>query len=142
MSLPPLPAAFTATPAPSARRATAGLLAITLAGAWAMAPTHVLWMLAVAPVLEETVFRAGLQEELLRNVRFRAGMGPFSANVLTALAFATAHVALHPSLISGLTTLPALVIGAIYQRQRSLAPCIGAHALFNAIWLLWAGMPN
>lgn len=141
MFLPPLPA-FAATPSPSARRAIAGLLAITLAGAWAMAPTHALWMLVIAPVLEEIVFRAGLQEELLRRAHLRAAMGAVSANVLTALAFAAAHLALRPSLLSGLTVVPALFIGAIYQRQRRLAPCIALHALFNAGWLLWAGVPN
>jgi membrane protease YdiL (CAAX protease family) len=142
MSLPALPAHLIAATSTSTRRATAGLLAITLAGAWAMAPTHVLWMLVVTPVLEEIVFRAGLQEELLRQARLRAAMGAFSANLLTALAFAAAHLALRPSLLAGLTVLPALLIGAVYQRQRRVAPCIVLHALFNAGWLLWAGLPN
>jgi membrane protease YdiL (CAAX protease family) len=142
MPLLALPAALTATPSTSTRRAAAGLVAVTLAGAWAMAPTHALWMLGVAPVLEEIVFRAGLQEELLRQARLRAAMGAVSANLLTALAFAAAHLALHPSLLSGLTVLPALFIGAVYQRQRRVAPCIALHALFNAGWLLWAGVPN
>lgn len=141
-SLPLLPAAFTAAPSRSARRAISGLLALTLAGAWAMAPAHALWMLAIAPVLEEIVFRAGLQEQLLRHAGLRAAMGAVSANLLTALAFAAAHLALHPSLLSGLTVVPALLIGAIYQRQRRLAPCIALHALFNAGWLLWASVPN
>jgi membrane protease YdiL (CAAX protease family) len=139
MPLPSFPAVLTAPASPSARRAAAGVVAITLAGAWAMAPTHALWMVLVAPVLEEIVFRAGLQEELLRNVRLRAAMGALSANVLTALAFAAAHVALQPGLLAGLTVVPALFIGALYQRQRRLAPCIALHALFNVIWLVWAG---
>ena len=107
-----------------------------------MAPTDALWLVLVAPVLEETVFRAGLQEELLRNARLRAAAGTVSANVFTAFAFAAAHLALQPGLLAGLTVLPALVIGVIYQRQRRIAPCIALHALFNAIWLLWAGLPN
>jgi membrane protease YdiL (CAAX protease family) len=142
MDLPPLSAVLNAPRSPSARRATTGLVAITLAGAWAMAPTDTLWLVLVAPVLEEIVFRAGLQEELLRNARLRAAAGAFSANVFTAMAFAAVHLALQPGFLAGLTVLPALLIGALYQRQRRLAPCIALHAFFNAVWLLWAGLPN
>ena len=142
MPLPPLSQVLAAPHSTSTRRATAGLVAITLAGAWAMAPTVALWLLLVAPVLEEIVFRAGLQEELLRKGRLRAAAGAVSANVFTALAFAAAHLALLPGHLAGLTVLPALLIGAVYQRQRRLAPCIALHAFFNAIWLLWAGLPN
>ena len=67
---------------PSACRAAAGLGAITLAGAWAMAPTDALWLVFVAPVLEETVFRTGLQEELLRNARFRVAGSEFPAGLV------------------------------------------------------------
>ncbi len=141
-----LPPSFTAALAAprstSARRATAGLVAITLAGAWAMAPTDAVWLLVVAPVLEETVFRAGLQEELLRSARLRAAAGAVSANVFTAFAFASVHLALQPGLLAALTVLPALFIGAVYQRQRRLVPCIAMHALFNALWLLWAGLAH
>jgi membrane protease YdiL (CAAX protease family) len=142
MSLPALPAHLIAAPSTSTRRAAAGLLVITLAGACAMAPTHVLWLLVVTPVLEEIVFRAGLQEELLRQARLRVAMGAVSANLLTALAFGVAHMALSPGLLAGLTVLPALLIGAVYQRQRRVVPCIALHALFNAIWLLSAGVSN
>ena len=140
MPLPPFLAVLAAPRSTNAHRATAGLVAVTLAGAWAMAPTDALWLVLVAPVLEETVFRAGLQEELLRNARLRAAAGAFSANVFAALAFAAAHLALQPGLLAGLTVLPALFIGAVYQRQRRLAPCIALHAFFNAVWLLWAGL--
>lgn len=143
MPLHHLSAELTAPRSTSTRRATSGLVIITLAGAWAMALTHALLLVVVvAPVLEEIVFRAGLQEELLRHAHPRAALGSLSANVLTALAFAAAHMALHPGLLAGLTVLPALLIGAVYQRQRRLAPCIALHALFNAIWLLGAGVPN
>jgi membrane protease YdiL (CAAX protease family) len=143
MPLHALPAVLNAPPSDSARRATAGLVTIALAGAWAMSPTHALWMLLIAPVLEEIVFRAGLQEELLRHAA-RAGaidpMGALTVNVLTALAFAAAHMAVRPSLLAALTVLPALLVGLAYQRWRRLAPCIALHAVFNAIWLLWAGL--
>ena len=95
-------------------------------------------LLLAAPVLEETVFRAGLQETLLR----RLSPGTAAANALTALAFMAAHLALRPSGLSALTVVPALALGALYQRRRRLAPCIALHALFNAIWLLWAAIPS
>ena len=138
----PLSVLRAAPQSPSACCAAAGLGAITLAGAWAMAPTDALWLVFVAPVLEETVFRAGLQEELLRNARLRVAGSEFPANALTALTFATMHLALQPGVLAGLTVLPALLIGMVYQRQRRLAPCIALHAFFNALWLLWAGLPN
>ena len=98
-------------------------------------------LLLAAPVLEETVFRAGLQEALLR--RLSAGRyGEATANALTALAFMAAHLALRPSGLAALTAVPALALGALYQRGRRLAPCIALHALFNAIWLLWAAIPS
>ena len=98
-------------------------------------------LLLAAPVLEETVFRAGLQEALLR--RLSPGTAAAAtANALTALAFMAAHLALRPSGLSALTAVPALALGALYQRSRQLAPCIALHALFNAIWLLWAAIPS
>ena len=142
MSVRSLSPVLAAPRSPTARHATAGLVAIALASAWAVAPADALWLVLVAPALEETVFRAGLQEELLRNARLHAAAGALLANVLTALAFAAVHLAVQPGLLAGLTVLPALCIGAIYQRQRRLAPCIALHAFFNALWLLWAGSPN
>jgi Type II CAAX prenyl endopeptidase Rce1-like len=140
MPLPSFPAAPLAPPSDSARRATAGLVAIALAGAWAMSPTDALWMLLIAPVLEEIVFRAGLQEELLRRAELRGETGALSANVLTALIFGAAHLALRPGLLAALTVLPALLVGLVYQRWRRVAPCVALHSLFNAVWLFWAGL--
>ena len=90
-------------------------------------------LLILAPTAEEIVFRAGLQEALLR----RAGTARFS-NAATALVFAAAHLALRPGIAAALTLLPALACGALYARCRHVAPCIALHSLFNAIWLLGA----
>lgn len=87
-------------------------------------------LLVVSPAAEETVFRAGLQETLLRNAA-----APL-ANLSTALVFAAAHLVLRPGLAAALTVLPALACGALYARWRRLAPCIALHSLFNAVWLL------
>jgi hypothetical protein len=112
-------------------------------GAWVVWPSGALssngslLLLLLAPTLEEIVFRGGLHEWLLRRVGDpRAGV----ANLLTGAAFAIAHVVVRPTLASLLTLLPALAIGAIYQRRRRIAPCIALHIVFNGMWLLWVGL--
>jgi len=93
------------------------------------------WLLVAAPVLEETVFRAGLQQTLLERFQRRGPVGAHGAGVLTGLAFAAWHVAARPSWLAATTLFPALAIGWLYQRRRSVGACIGLHAIFNAIWL-------
>lgn len=95
----------------------------------------VIWMLAGAPVVEEVIFRLGLQQELLTRLRPAS-----AANVLTALAFAAAHGLSRGTPQALLTLLPALAIGAIYQRSRRLAPSVALHAAFNAVWLTVPGL--
>ena len=112
---------------------------VALAGA-ALAPAPLATLLVVAPVLEEVVFRGGLQEALLRHLGQRRAGAELNANLLTALAFAAAHIAARPGILAGLTVLPALLIGYAYQRGRRVTPCIALHVLFNATWLLWAGV--
>ena len=116
-----------------------GALPVLVVALLTLAPAAARWalLLVFAPVVEELVFRTGLQESLLRQLaRWRTG--GFAANLVTALAFAAAHVALHPSALAALTLLPALLVGRIYERRRQLAPCVALHVGFNAIWLLWA----
>jgi hypothetical protein len=94
-----------------------------------------LWPLLGAPVLEEIVFRAGLQAWLMEQLDADGGRrGRLLANLLTALAFAAAHVAVRPGVLSVLTLLPALALGALYQRTRRVRHCVALHALFNALW--------
>ena len=97
----------------------------------AMPPWFVIWLLAGAPLVEEVIFRLGLHQELLTSLRSAP-----AANVLTALAFAMAHVLAQGTRRSLLTLLPALVIGAVYQRSRRVAPCVAVHATFNSLWLI------
>lgn len=95
----------------------------------------VVWMLAGAPVVEEVIFRLGLQQELLTRL-----CPASAANVLTGLAFAAAHGLSQGTPQALLTLLPALAIGAIYQRSRRLAPSVALHAAFNAVWLTVPGL--
>jgi membrane protease YdiL (CAAX protease family) len=126
------PAAWRLQALASIALAAVGLAGVGAGQAWAMP-------LLLAPVLEELVFRTGLHESLLR-LSIARGLPNHSVwpTVLTALAFAAAHVLVRPSLHSALTCAPALVIGHVYQRQRSLLHCVALHALFNTVWWLCA----
>ena len=124
------------------RRPAAGLLALVVAACAVAAlagPAPVVWLLLAAPVMEEIVFRVGLQEALLRRWGERSAAAALAVNVVAALAFAAAHLARHADAQAALTFLPALLIGALYQRQRRVMPCIALHALCNGLWLLAAG---
>lgn len=101
-------------------------LGLELAGA-----PRVLLLLVLAPVLEEAALRAGLHEALLARAR-----SPFAVTVLTALVFAALHVLVQGSWQAALVFLPALVIGAAYNRWRRVRWCVLLHAAMNAVWLL------
>jgi membrane protease YdiL (CAAX protease family) len=98
-----------------------------------------LLLIVLAPLLEEIVFRGGIQESLLRRLSPSRAAGSWVVNVATAIAFAAAHTLTQLSFVSVLTVLPALVIGWLYQRTRRLAPCVALHAFFNAVWLFGVG---
>lgn len=91
-------------------------------------------LLVLAPLLEETVFRAGLQEALLR--RWHAL--PHAANAVTAAAFGVAHAIVRSDAAAFGVALPALLIGAVYQRTGRLRLCVALHAAMNAAWLGWS----
>jgi membrane protease YdiL (CAAX protease family) len=95
-------------------------------------PWPLLVTLLIAPTLEEAVFRAGLQDGLLH-----AGVAPWLANVLTALAFMAAHVLLLGGSAQTVSVvLPALLVGAAYDRWRRLRLCIALHMAMNALWIV------
>ena len=87
-------------------------------------------LLIAAPVLEESLFRAGLHEALLR----RGGAG-WLANGLTAAAFGLTHVLVRGDVAAFAVALPALAIGLVYSRWRRVRWCIALHATMNAIGL-------
>jgi len=95
------------------------------------------WMSVGAPVVEEVIFRLGLQQELLQRLQPDSA---WLANGLTALIFSVAHELSHSPVMALLTLLPAMFIGKFYQRSRRIAPCIALHAFFNVIWLALPGL--
>ncbi len=120
------------------RPAALPLVAAVLLSALALASAGHTWqrltmLLLLAPLLEETVFRAGLQEALLRRWRRL----PWLANTATAAAFGLAHAAVRADATALVAALPALLIGAVYQRTGRLRYCVVLHAAMNAAWLGW-----
>ena len=92
----------------------------------------------IYPVLEEIVFRGGLQSALLTRTVFRKRVGPISlANVLTSIAFAAAHLFRQPPLWAALVLLPSLVFGWSRERYNSIVPSTLLHMFYNAgfVWL-------
>jgi membrane protease YdiL (CAAX protease family) len=94
-----------------------------------------------APVIEEIIFRAGVQHGLLQWPHMQTmvfASGPLhasAANLLTAALFALAHVPAQ-GWVGLATFVPAVAIGMVYDRYRSVLPCIALHCAFNLAWLL------
>jgi membrane protease YdiL (CAAX protease family) len=88
--------------------------------------------LLVAPVIEEAFFR-GIVQDSLRGRRDLLGR-PWIAIVVTAACFGVAHIISGPPAHGALVMAPAVAIGWLYERRRSIPLCIVAHAACNAIW--------
>jgi membrane protease YdiL (CAAX protease family) len=84
-------------------------------------------LLLLAPVLEEWVVRAGLQEWLIRRA------APLPA-ALSAAAFALLHLG-SGWRAAGLVLAPGLVLALLYQRSRDWRLCALAHCGMNALAL-------
>ncbi len=88
-------------------------------------------LLVAAPVLEEWLVRAGLQEWLLRHA-FR----PASARCVAALVFGALHLPHGP--VAAAVTLPmGIALGWLYGRRRRWLECALAHAACNGVALAW-----
>lgn len=98
-------------------------------------PARDLALLALGAVVEEIVFRGGLQRALRRWRALDRHAGPISAaNALTSVVFAAAHLWSHPPL-AALGVLPvSLLLGWVYERSgERLAPPVLLHLYFNAV---------
>lgn len=93
--------------------------------------------LLLAPVLEELVFRGGIQDVLDRTPWGRLGVlgGLSVGNVLTSLLFSAAHLMAAPAWLAGATFFPSLVFGRLKQLYPSLVPVVLVHAWFNVCYL-------
>jgi membrane protease YdiL (CAAX protease family) len=132
------PAAHHLTAA-GASLAVAGL-AIALAGfgaaTFGSSGARIAVLLVIAPLVEESLFRAGLHEWLLRR-----RTAPWAANLATALAFGAMHALVRADAAALFVVVPALVIGQVYGMRRRLRDCVVLHAAMNALWLGWTLLP-
>jgi membrane protease YdiL (CAAX protease family) len=89
-------------------------------------------LLLWGPVVEELVFRAGLQKWLTH--RLSSG---WLANSITSFLFAGVHYALSGLPATWLVIVPSIVLGWVYSKTNSLALVIALHASFNLVFMAW-----
>lgn len=94
-----------------------------------------LYVVLIYPVLEEIVFRGGLQSALLKKTVFQRSLGsvPLTlANLVTTVIFAAFHLLNQPPLWAVLVIPPSLVFGWMRERHDSVLPSIILHIVYNA----------
>lgn len=101
--------------------------------------TQVLLMALINPILEEIVFRGGLQSWLRQRslMQYRL-LGTISlANLVTSVLFASLHLFRQPPLWAALIIIPSLVFGWAKERHQTLLSPILLHIAYNTgfIWL-------
>ncbi|OED37717.1 hypothetical protein AB833_22510 [Chromatiales bacterium (ex Bugula neritina AB1)] len=86
------------------------------------------------PVLEELAFRGFIQSVLLERqwAARRVVAGVSTANLLTSIAFALAHLLNQPPLWALSVFFPSLVFGYFRDRTGSVLPSVVLHCWYNA----------
>jgi len=107
---------------------------------WAAPPWSPFLLTALLyPILEEIVFRGGLQATLLKRdwgqKRWVAGIT--LANIATSIAFTALHFISQPPMWASLVFLPSLIFGWARDRFDNVLPSIILHIVYNAgfAWL-------
>jgi uncharacterized protein len=96
----------------------------------------VLFAVSVA-VLEEVIFRGGIQGGLLRKEVFKFKLlGLSRANWLTSSLFALAHVWQHPMVLVPGYFVVSLVLGYFRERYNGILVPVMLHAWYNLVLLL------
>lgn len=96
----------------------------------------------LVPILEEIVFRGGLQGFLISKPAFsKSWFGLSVANIVTSVIFAAMHLIYNPPVWAMLVFIPSLVFGWARDRYNSIIPSIILHAVYNAgfVYLFVAG---
>jgi len=120
---------------------------------WNPPPLDLLWIAReplgfataalIYPVLEEVVFRGGLQTFLLRYAGGSARRGGLTlANVMTSAAFAALHLFSHAPLWGAATFLPSVVFGYFRDRHSSLISPIALHVFYDSGYFWLFGLPR
>lgn len=93
-------------------------------------------LLLWGPVVEELVFRAGLQRWLTYLLSRRLS-GAWLANCMTSFVFGLMHYTLTGQPALWLVIVPSIALGWAYSKTNSLALAIGLHASFNLAFIAW-----
>jgi uncharacterized protein len=102
-------------------------------------PGAIVLCLSIA-VLEEVIFRGGIQGGLLRNEIFKISLlGLSRANWLTSLLFAVAHLWQHPLVLVPGYFAVSLVLGYFRERYNGILVPVALHAWFNLVLLILPG---
>jgi len=89
------------------------------------------------PLLEELAFRGFLQGWLLEYSFFRRKwLGISTANLLTSIIFAVAHLISQPLLWAASVFFPSLVFGYFRDRHQSIVTACLLHSWYNAGFLI------
>ncbi len=90
----------------------------------------------VYPVLEEIVFRGGIQGFLMRQ-ELRGIPGPVSlANIITSIVYAALHGFVWGNAWAVLVFFPSLLFGYFRERSGGLGASIVLHSYYNAGFIL------
>ncbi|MES2741975.1 MAG: JDVT-CTERM system glutamic-type intramembrane protease [Pseudomonadota bacterium] len=89
-------------------------------------------LLLAAPLLEEWIIRAGVQEWLIRRDGAGGRLIAVANVVLPACCFSLLHLRAGP-LVMTHVLLPGLVLGVVYQHRRDWRVCALIHAGFNGM---------
>jgi uncharacterized protein len=96
------------------------------------APVLFLARAVVYPILEEMIFRGGIQGIFLTSgVGRLRWCGVSAANLITSLLFAAMHLLSHPAYWAAAAGVPSLIFGHFRERTNSLRVPIVLHVFYN-----------
>jgi len=94
-------------------------------------------LVLLMPVLEEIVFRQGVQTGLYKWAVFaNSRFGISIANLVTSILFAAMHLFNQPPVWAALIFFPSLLFGWARDRFDSVLPAIVLHCVYNAGFVL------
>ena len=116
-------------------------MGVTTPGWPLLAPGRFLLLVLIYPVLEEIVFRGGMQGELSHRLPLRFQWHIVSmANIITSLLFATLHWVVRADALALLVFFPSLIFGYFRDRDASWVPGAILHSFYNLgfLWLFYS----
>jgi len=92
-----------------------------------------IWIALFYPILEEYIFRGGLQAALFAKPRLeKSAHGISLANVITSVIFAAMHLFSQSPLWAALVFFPSMVFGWMRDRYANIHASIALHIAYNA----------